>query len=63
MTLLTIVRYSSGSIQVEETTIRKKEDWQLVLAETIDYFATDRHVIAVEAFRLVSFTGRIIQQF
>jgi len=63
MTLLTIVRYDSGSIQVEETTIRKNDDWQLVLAETIDYFALDRRVVAVEAYRLISFTGKIIQQF
>ena len=63
MTLLTIVRFDSGSIQVEETTIRKNDDWQLVLAETIDYFATDRHVVEVSAFRLVSLTGQILQQF
>ena len=63
MTLLTIVRYSSGSIQVEETTIRRIDQLDKILQDTIDLFATDRHVVEVSAFRLVSFTGQIIQQF
>ncbi len=63
MTLLTIVRYQSGSIQIEETTIRRIDQLDKVLQDTIDLFALDRRVVAVSAFRLVSFTGKIIQQF
>ena len=63
MTFLALVRYDSGSIQIEETTIRRLGDWQTVLAQTIEFFANDRNVVEIKPFRIVRHTGQIIREF
>ena len=63
MTLLTIIRFQSGSIQVEESPLQTLTDTDLQLADVVDFFSNDPNVIEIKPFRIVETTGRIIREF
>ena len=62
MTLLTIIRFQSGSIQVEHSPLQTLTDTDVQLADVVELFAHDPNVVEIRPFRIVQ-DGRIIREF